>query len=58
MPILRKALFLLGFSMFWATMLSACANFNPQPMAKIPFRDRAQIQIKENVCVKASVLSL
>jgi len=57
MRIRTKTFFLLGCSVFWLTMLAACAGFDPQPMDRIPFMDRAQTRIKENVRVTAAVLS-
>ena len=52
-----KILLLPVVSIFWTTMLAACASFNPQPMDEIPFMDRAQTRTKENVRVTAAVLS-
>jgi hypothetical protein len=35
----------------------SCATFNPRPIGEVPFRERAQTQCENNVCVTAVVLS-
>ena len=35
----------------------SCATFHPRPIGEVPFRERAQTQCENNVCVAAAVLS-
>ncbi|UCH23120.1 MAG: LssY C-terminal domain-containing protein [Deltaproteobacteria bacterium] len=34
-----------------------CATFNPRPIAEVPFKERAQTQVKNNIRVTAAVFS-
>jgi hypothetical protein len=45
------------FLILCALAAFGCATFNPLPMDQVPFRDRAQRQCENNICVTAAVLS-
>ena len=48
---------LLIFLMLCSLATFGCATFNPLPMDQVPFRDRAQKQCENDICVTAAVLS-
>jgi len=48
---------LLIFWMFCSLASFGCATFNPLPLDQVPFRDRAQRQCENDICVTAAVLS-
>lgn len=35
-----------------------CAGFNPSPIAEVPFKERAQTAVENNIRVTAAVLSV
>ena len=48
---------LLTFLMLGSVLSFSCATFNPRPIGEVPFRERAQTQCDNNICVTAVVLS-
>lgn len=46
-----------GSVFFSLLTVAGCATFNPRPMEEVPFLERAQTQVENNVRVTAAVLS-